>query len=327
MKSFLAASLLFLAASTQAAVFSDPQWQAWLDGDKPAELQRAAAARLKARPDDAQATVAQAMVAIYEGDGPALDASVGPLQACVDREPQLALCHYALGNVQTVRALKGGVLGAVRLAGTVRSELERAVELDPMLYEARQSLAQFYLQAPGFAGGSPDKARQLADAAEQRQPEVARMIRAMVSAQAKHWPEMEQELQGIRLGEAKAFRVDVANLWLQLGVSYMFEKQADKARAVFERLRREQPNSAAGPFGQARLADDQGRFDDAVRLYQQAATLQGTQFLPIDYRLGLAAISAGDKALAQAALERYVADRRAVPKYRDDARKRLSELR
>ncbi|HEY4080037.1 MAG TPA: tetratricopeptide repeat protein [Burkholderiaceae bacterium] len=326
MKSFLTASLLFIASATQAAALSDPQWQSWLDDDKPAELQRAATAKLKAQPGDTQATVALALAAINEGDAAKVDAAVESLETCVGRVPQQALCHYALGSVQIVRALKSGVLGAVRLAGTVKSELEKAVELDPSLFEAREALAQFYLQAPSFAGGSPEKALQLADAAESRQPEAAKMIRAMVFAREKQWPDMERQLDAVRLGDSKGFRASVANLWLQLGVSYMFDKQPAKANAVFERLQREQPASAAGPFGMARLQDDQGRHAEAVKLYQQAATLSGTQFLPIDYRMGIAAQAQGDKAVAKAAFDRYIANRRAVPKYRDDAKKRLESL-
>jgi tetratricopeptide (TPR) repeat protein len=45
------------------------------------------------------------------------------------------------------------------LAKRARGALERAVQLDPSSVDARASLVQFYLLAPGIVGGSTSKAR------------------------------------------------------------------------------------------------------------------------------------------------------------------------
>ena len=46
----------------------------------------------------------------------------------------------------------------------VRTEFERAVELDPKNSEARADLAEFYIEAPSIVGGGKDKARAQAEA-------------------------------------------------------------------------------------------------------------------------------------------------------------------
>ena len=48
------------------------------------------------------------------------------------------------------------------LAPKVKNAFERAVALDPNNLDAREYLIQYYLQAPGFVGGSKQKAREMA---------------------------------------------------------------------------------------------------------------------------------------------------------------------
>lgn len=44
----------------------------------------------------------------------------------------------------------------------MKSAWEKAVQLDPKTVDARESLIQYYLQAPAIAGGSVDKAIEMA---------------------------------------------------------------------------------------------------------------------------------------------------------------------
>ena len=323
----LAALLLAGAAGPACAeLLKDPQWQAWLDAGKSAELERAAQQRFNAQPDDVQAAVALALAALDGGEARRLEAVSKPLQACVERQPAQALCHYALGSVQGVQAMNASMFKALGLAGSVKENLQRAVELDPMLYEARQALVQFYLMAPGVAGGSVSKARELAAAAEKRQPEQARLLRANIAAQDKQWAEMERELQAVRPGDNRSLQNDLRDSWAQLGTQLMADKQMAKARGVFEQLLREYPAQAIGAYGLGRVATEQGQADEAVKLFERARTLDGADRLPIDHRLGIALLAKGEKQQARQALERFVANKRANPRNLEDAKKRLAEL-
>jgi len=323
----LALLLTALGATTaQAQLLKDPQWQGWLDAGKTQELEHAAQARLAVQPEDAQAAVALGLAALEGGEARRLEAAIKPLQACADRSPASALCLYALGSVQGVQAMNGGMMKAIRLSGPIKDNLVRAVELDPLLYPAREALTQFYLMAPGVAGGSVAKARELAQAAQARQPEHAKLLRALIASQDKRWAEMERELSTLRVGEDKGLQSAAREAWAQLGQRMLADQQFPKARSIFEQLQREQPSQAIGPYGLARVMTETAQPDEAIRLLERARALDGADKLPIDHRLGIALLAKGDKAQARVALERFVGNKKANPRNLEDAKKRLAEL-
>ena len=99
-----------LAGAAQADLLKDPQWQAWLEAGKTADLVHAA----KAKGDDDQSAVALAMAAVDDNDAARLEASIPALQACVDKRPQ-ATCAYALGRVYGQQAMTASVCKEVFL--------------------------------------------------------------------------------------------------------------------------------------------------------------------------------------------------------------------
>ncbi|WP_144006799.1 lipopolysaccharide assembly protein LapB [Pelomonas sp. KK5] len=321
---FLPLAALVATLSGQASALKDPQWADWLDKGRTEQLESAAQARLAARPDEAQAQVALALAQADRIDGARLDAAHRSAEDCISAHRDEAACYYALGAVQGVQALAGGAMKAISLAGKVRDNLGRALELDPGLLEARVLLAQFYLRVPGIAGGSMSKARELAAGAPT--PGQAALVRALVAAQAKDWAAEERELRGIKAGGDAALKSAVREAWGQLGTDLMWAKQPDKAQEVFRALQRDWPQHALGWYAMGRLEASQGRNEEAVRLFEKAASMDGADKLPIDHRLGQALADKGDKAEARRALERFVANKRSNPANVKDARKLLGEL-
>ncbi len=320
------------AMPTQAALLQEPQWQAWHEAGQHAPLERAASARLAqdaAPAEQADALVALALVALDDPAPAQVEQGLVHAQRCVDLQPQRAACHYALGSLLATQALQGGMVKAAGLAGPIRQSLSRAVELDPLLYEARSTLQQFYLAAPGFIGGSVAKARELALTAQARQPEHAHLLRAQLAAHDKRWAEVESELSACKPGNHKALRDDLVEAWYHYGFHYLDDKRFAAARAVFERLLREHPGHALGAYGLGRLALDEAAYDQALARFEQARSLQGAAVLPIDHRLGQAWQAKGDKAQARLAYQRFIDQARAgrtSPRNLEDARKRLAEL-
>ena len=215
---------------------------------------------------------------------------------------------------------------AISLAGKVKGNLQRALELDPALFEARVGLVQFYLRVPGMVGGSVSKARELAGELSTSRPEQARLLRAMVAANDKNWAEEERELRAVKPGDDLPLKFAVREAWGQLGTDLMWAKQPEKSREIFNALQRDWPKHALGYYGMGRVEASQGHPDEAIRLYEKAASLDGADKLPIDHRLGQALVDKGDKAAAQRALERFVANKRSNPANVKDARKLLDEL-
>jgi cytochrome c-type biogenesis protein CcmH/NrfG len=77
-------------------------------------------------------------------------------------DPGNSRFHLWLGRVYGEKADRANFLTAMNLAGKVRGEFERAVQLNPSDIDARLDLAEFYLEAPGIVGGGEDRAREQA---------------------------------------------------------------------------------------------------------------------------------------------------------------------
>jgi tetratricopeptide (TPR) repeat protein len=318
-------ALALLAGAAHADLLKDPQWQAWLDAGKSADLARAAQARAKAQPDDDQAAVALALAAVDDNDGARLEAAVPALQACAEKRPQAA-CSYALGRVYGQQAMTASVFKMPGLASKTKEQLAKAVELDPTLFEARSGLAQFYLMAPGFAGGSVPKAKELAAEVQPRQPEQARVLRAMLAMNDKDWAGAERELASAKPGDDRTVARELRGQWTRLGFEFMEQKNLPKARGIFETLQQDYPNHAVGPYGLGRVLTEMGQAEEAVKALERARTLEGAERLPIDHRLGQALLAKGDKPGAKTALERFVQNKRANPKNIEEAKKLLAGL-
>lgn len=318
-------TLVLCTGAARADLLKDPQWQAWLDTGKTADLARAAQARAKAQPDDDQAAIALAMAAVDDNDAARLEASITALQACAEKRPQAA-CSYALGRVYGQQAMTASVFKMPSLASKTREQFQKAVEQDPLLLEARIGLTQFYLMAPGFAGGSVAKARELATEVQPRQPEHAKLVRYYLAAQDKDWAGAERELGSVRPGEDRTLQRELRNGWMRVGSELLEQKALAKARTVFEAVQRDNPQHAAGPYGLARVALESQQPDEALRLLERCRALDGADRYPLDHRVGQALIAKGDKAGARTALERFVQSRRGNPRNVEEARKLLGSL-
>jgi len=88
------------------------------------------------------------------------------LEAVTAVEPACARCAHLLGKSYGRLAEQASGLTALGLARKTRDALERAVELDPEDPQALADLIRYYRAAPGFLGGSDEKARLLEERLE-----------------------------------------------------------------------------------------------------------------------------------------------------------------
>lgn len=322
----LVLSALVLPALTAAQTVKDAPLAALLDAGRYRDAERAATARIAVRPDDMDGYAALTLSVLSGNESPRLEAALKQLEACAARLPQAAVCHYGVGSVLGAQALSQGMLKALGSVGRIRDSLARAVELDPLLYAARNALVQFYLVVPGIAGGSVARAREIANAAGARQPEHAKLLLALVDIAQKKHEQAELGLASIRAGDDRELAADVAEVWGQLGFTYLNEKLESKARSVFERMVHDRPRSPRGHYGLGRVYTEAGQFDQAIASFERAAALDVTSGLPIDYRAALAYQAKGDREKARTLLTRFVAAGKGGPKNLEDARKRLIQM-
>lgn len=79
-------------------------------------------------------------------------------EEAVNFSPDSAKYNFWLGQAYSIKAQNSGILTQAWLAPKIKNAFERTIELDSTQVQARISLANYYLMAPGFMGGSIDKA-------------------------------------------------------------------------------------------------------------------------------------------------------------------------
>ncbi len=113
------------------------------------------------------------------------DRGIPACERAISLDPQNSLYHLWMGRIDGEKADRAGFVSAAGLAKKVRTEFERAVELDPKNSEARADLAEFYLEAPGIVGGGKDKARAQALALAAFNPPLADYITGRIAEKEK----------------------------------------------------------------------------------------------------------------------------------------------
>lgn len=158
-----------------------------------------------------------------------LDEAVEVLEQAVELAPNDAAAHHLLGAAYGRKAGAGSMFTKMRLASDVKEHFERAVELAPEDVEYRESLIQFYAQAPAVAGGGIDKAKAQALEIGKRDAVRGRMAEGLVARVAG---KPDEALAHYRA--AYALRPDDARLGVQLGIYLQELKRWDEAFGHFQ---------------------------------------------------------------------------------------------
>jgi tetratricopeptide (TPR) repeat protein len=230
-------------------------------------------------------------------------------ERAVDADDKVAVHHLWLGNAIGTQAQTASKFKQPFMAKRIKSEFEKAVQLDPTLIDARHGLIQFYSQAPGFMGGSMDKAK-----------EQAREI-GKLNAWYGHWEmarllERDKDLNGAEkeFTAAVSAAPDSVAPYLYLGSFHRRQKKWNEAIATYESFLKHKPdavnvhlniaytlyqsgqdlareeketrlyldkmpadaskqNQAVAHFLLGHVAEKQGKKDVAKSEYQQAVTL------------------------------------------------------
>lgn len=178
-----------------------------------------------------------------------LEEAAEALEAAVEAAPGDAEAHHLLGAAYGRQAGAGSMFTKMRLAGKVREHFERAVALAPTNVEYRESLIQFYAQAPAVAGGGVDKARAQAAEIAKLDPVRGDLAYATI-ARAENKP--DEAL--VRLKAAQAKRPDDPRLALQVGLVMQEQKKYDDAFAWFQQTVQRDPGAMAAWYQIGRTA-------------------------------------------------------------------------
>jgi len=150
-----------------------------------------------------------------------------------------------LGDTYGTIARDANVVRQGFLAPKMKNAWEQTIALDAKNISARESLIEFYTQAPGFMGGSFEKAKEVANQIIKLNPALGHRQLGNIFVREKNIPAAEKEYITMA-------KIDVA-LTPVLGSFYVSQQQYDKAFSLFEEGMKKNPEDmlAVYQFGRA----------------------------------------------------------------------------
>jgi len=284
-------------------------------------LSTAATEGMAAHPEDPNWKLAWVLIEAYSGRAKgAVDAAEELAKAMpADARAQYALGLCLISSMDSVAMWNQGAR-----AGRARDLWTRALELDPSYTSARISLIEYYRRAPGIAGGSTKKAKELSRemAGIPASAHLGHLFLAEMAGDDKHWDEFDAEIALAR----------------ELAPNDDAREQIAIAQALTLLNDRKDPQGAldvAAPFastsGNYRFSfvcgtalRSLGRCEEAIacfrRVIEAVPTAENSRL-----DLALCLISTGQTAEARRHLEQFLADHPKSDRAKE-AKKALKEL-
>ncbi len=209
--------------------------------------------------------------------------------------PDNGLFHLWLGRVYGEKADRANFLAAAGLAGKVRGEFERAVQLNPKDIDARLDLTEFYIDAPGIVGGGEDKARAQAESVATVNPAREHWIYARIAEKNKDNATAEKEYHQY-IDQSKGD----AEAWLNLALFLRRQKRLDEMEQAIVKLS-QAPLSKPGVLVEAsQMLFRAGRRPtlaiELLRRYLTSGPVEAAPAFKAHYQLGQLLEKQGDKA-------------------------------
>ncbi len=226
---------LVLAAVSGLSAQCTPSVQKLITEQKYDEAKAEVQALLKSNGSDDVALHCMGM--IYVSEKP--DASVEWFERAVKANDKSSAHHLWLGNALGEQASHTSKFKLPFIARRVKTEFEKAVELDPSSIEARHGLIQFYSQAPGVMGGSMEKAKEQAREIAKLSPMQGHIEMAALLERDKDMTGAEREYTAGLAAAPDSMRAP----YNALGNFYRRQKRYADAVAVYERLLKVHPDA------------------------------------------------------------------------------------
>jgi cytochrome c-type biogenesis protein CcmH/NrfG len=229
------------------------------------------------------------------------DRGIAACEAAVSLKPSNSSYHLWLGRIYGEKADKSNFLAAAGLAGKVRTEFEKAVQLSPDDVAARSDLAEFYLEAPGIVGGGRDKAEAQARTLATLDPAKGHWVVGRIAEKKHDVSAAESEYRA-----AVAASHSSAIAWLNLAFFYRRAQRLDDMENAISHAASAQSNQPEVLMEAAATLILTGRnFPEAVQLlrrYLNGATVEEAPAFQAHYLLGTVLEKQGEK---QAAAQEY----------------------
>ena len=258
----IAAALL--VPNVLAAQNSDTNGVRLFEAGKYKEAKTVFEPAFKANTRDAAAAFYLGRIAMEERKN---DRAADYFEAATKLDPKNSHYFLWLGRAYGREAQQANVLRQPGLAKHTRAAWERAIELDPENLDARSDLIQYYVQAPGFLGGSTAKALEQAEEIRKR-----------------------NALRG----------------YLELGALYEHEKKLADAEKAYVAASKEKSDRHVGEHRLGLFYQNTGAFDKAFELFESMLAANPSEAGAL-FQIGKTGAMSGQRLdRAQEALEAYL---------------------
>lgn len=219
--------LLFVGMliSTVALAITPQELKSQLDaGDKKALPNAEAFA--KANPKNSEALILLTRARLQAGKS---ELAVDSAEKAATLSPNNAQAQFWLGNAYGSQIGKVGMLSKMSLAPKLRDAFEATIRLDPNNLDARESVLQYYLQAPSVVGGGKDKAVLQVKEIAKRDAARGHLAQAQIYIADKNTAAALKSYEA-----AYAAKPSDASIRLALGIGY---QQANRWNEAFKHFR------------------------------------------------------------------------------------------
>lgn len=152
-------------------------------------------------------------------------------------KPSEANFYFKYGGVLGMKALEVNKFKAIGMIDEVRTNFEKAIQLNPKHIEARWALIELNLQLPGILGGSEKKAIQYSNELSQISAVDGYLSKGHIEEYFKRYTIAEQHYKkAIAVGNSKKTYQKLANLYANK------MKSPDKAQAILEEYKKKNDN-------------------------------------------------------------------------------------
>src|SRR5436305_6999070 len=206
-------------------------------------------------------------------------------EAAVKANPNKAAYHLQLADVLSQDIDKVSLFKKMSLGSRIHSEIETAYKLEPKNTDCMWGMMRYYEQAPGIAGGSKEKAHQMAE-------EIGRINAStgyMAQAELARTEKQTEKLEELYLNAVKA---DPKNISALVSLAGFYGSDAQKKYDLAERYAKQaldlDPSRTAPYSVSAQIAavrqswdkidvwlsqSEQANHDDLNAFYQAGRTL------------------------------------------------------
>ena len=314
----VAGALITLVASASAQ--DGGEGVASFSAHRYADARRELETTVREHPNDARAHHYLGRLAMHETR---FRDAISHLERAAALEPSAAAHFMWLGRGYGQLGVRSGLTKKFGLAKRARAALERAVELDPSSIEARSSLIQFYLLAPGLVGGSTSKARAHAPEIANRSPSPGALARAWIAEDRREYEQSAREYR-----DAIARAPDSLIAYWGLAQLWQRSERFDSSFALMDDLIKRRPDAMPAYYYYGRGASLSGqRLPEAVDALQRYLAYEPHEGDPprssAHYRLGLVYERMGDR---ESAKREFEASLRLEPT-RDEVKAALRRVR